>query len=84
MQLVQAIKTASLKQIDTQKKARRIRRQADFSRLDGWLQAHAVRVRTGEIDVSQCRQQEIATRYCRGRFIKHHLAEGTGYCRHIA
>lgn len=60
----------------TQKKARRIRHWAEFSGLGGWPKARAVTVRTGEIDVSQCRQQEIATRFCRGRFINATLRWG--------
>ena len=40
-----------------------------MSGLDGWHEAHAVRVRTGEIYVSQCWTQKIASMSRRGRFI---------------
>jgi hypothetical protein len=55
--------------------------RAGFSGLGGWLEAHAVTVRTGEIDVPKCRQQWIAASGCRGRFIRR-FTSGTGYCRH--
>ena len=40
-----------------------------MSGLDGWHEAHAVWVRTGEIYVSQCWTQKIASMNRRGRFI---------------
>ena len=42
---------------------------ANLSGLDGWHEAHAVMVRTGESYVSQCWWQKIAAMSRRGRFI---------------
>ncbi len=51
------------------KKARKNWHKANLSGLDGWHEAHAVMVRTGESYVSQCWWQKIAAMSRRGRFI---------------